>query len=114
MPDNLYLFSTIAASTAVTFGLRALPLAFIAKLRSHGFINYLALRMPLGIMVVLVAATLPAGIMDPAVAWPVAAALAATMGLHLLRRRTGAQRARRYRRVCRDPFLAAIAAPANP
>ena len=85
MPDNLYLFSAIAVSTAVTFGLRALPFAFIAKLRSNGFINYLALRMPLGIMVVLVAATLPAGIMDLAVAWPVAAALAATVGLHLLK-----------------------------
>ena len=85
MPDNLYLFSAIAVSTAVTFGLRALPFAFIAKLRSNGFINYLALRMPLGIMVVLVAATLPAGIMDPAVAWPVAAALAAPVGLHQLK-----------------------------
>lgn len=42
MPDNLYLFSAIAASTAVTFGLRAMPFAFIAKLRSNGVINYLA------------------------------------------------------------------------
>ncbi|MBM7768097.1 hypothetical protein [Glutamicibacter nicotianae] len=42
MPENLYLFSASAASTAVTFGLRALPFAFIAKLRSNGVINYLA------------------------------------------------------------------------
>lgn len=85
MPDSLYLFSAIALSTAVTFGLRALPFAFIAKLRSNAFINYLALRMPLGIIVVLVASTVPAGIADPAVAWPVATALASTVVLHLLK-----------------------------
>lgn len=83
MPDNLYLLCAIALSMGVTFALRALPFAFIAKLRSSNFISYLALRMPLGIMVVLVAATLPAGIADPGTLWPVAAALAATVGLHL-------------------------------
>ncbi|KSU67542.1 branched-chain amino acid transporter permease [Arthrobacter sp. NIO-1057] len=85
MPDNLYLFSVIALSAALTFALRALPFTFITKLRSNDFINYLAGRMPLGIMVVLLASTLPAGIMDLAVAWPVAAALATTVGLHLFK-----------------------------
>lgn len=85
MPDNPYLFSAIVLSAALTLALRAVPFVFINKLRSNNFINYLAGRMPLGIMVVLLASTIPAGVTDLRVAWPVAAALATTIGLHLFK-----------------------------
>jgi len=85
MANNLYLFSAIALSALVTFGLRALPFAFIRALRSSDLINYLAQRMPLGIMIVLAASTIPQDVLNPNVAWPVAVALTTTVVLHLFK-----------------------------
>lgn len=87
MPDTPYLLAAVAASTAVTWGLRALPFAVLAPLRASAAVGYLSARMPLGVMVILIAYTLrDLPLADPARALPDVLALAATVGLHLWRR----------------------------
>jgi branched-subunit amino acid transport protein AzlD len=87
MPDPAYLITAVAVAATVTYGLRALPFAVLAPLRSSAVVRYLSERMPAGIMVILLVYTLrglsPAA---PAAALGVAAALAVTVGLHLWRR----------------------------
>lgn len=87
MPDLTYVISAVTVAAAVTCGLRMLPFAVLAPLRSSAVVRYLSDRMPAGIMVILLAYTLrgvtPAA---PAAALGVAAALAVTVGLHLWRR----------------------------
>ena len=87
MPPTPYLLAAVAVSAAVTWALRALPFTVLAPLRASAAVGYLSARMPLGVMVILLAYTLrnlsPA---DPGQALPDALALAATVGLHLWRR----------------------------
>jgi branched-subunit amino acid transport protein AzlD len=87
MPDPAYLITAVAVAAAVTYGLRALPFAVLAPLRSSTVVRYLSERMPAGIMVILLVYTLR-GLSPtaPAAALGVAAALAVTVGLHLWRR----------------------------
>jgi len=87
MPDTPYLLAAVAASAAVTWGLRALPFAVLAPLRTSAVVGYLGARMPLGVMVILIAYTvrdLPLG--HPAGALPEVLALAVTIALHRWRR----------------------------
>ena len=87
MPDTPYLVAAVAVSAAVTWGLRALPFTTLAPLRTSAAVSYLADRMPLGVMVILVAYTLRnLPLVHPAQAAPDILALAATAGLHLWRR----------------------------
>jgi branched-subunit amino acid transport protein AzlD len=84
MPSPLYLAAAVAVSAAITWGLRALPFAVLTPLRRSAVLQYLALQMPTGIMLILALYTLrdirPTA--WPAVV-PTALALAAAIGLHL-------------------------------
>ena len=87
MPHTPYLLAAVAVSAAVTWGLRALPFTALARLRASAAVGYLSARMPIGVMVILLAYTLrrvPLG--EPVQALPDILALTATVGLHLWRR----------------------------
>jgi branched-subunit amino acid transport protein AzlD len=87
MPDTPYLLTAVAVSAAVTWGLRALPFTVLAPLRASAAVGYLSARMPLGVMVILLAYSLrDLPLADPARALPGILALAATVALHLWRR----------------------------
>lgn len=86
-PDNGYILAAVAMSAAITWGLRALPFAALARLRASRTVGYLSTRMPAGVMVILLAYclrstpfALPAQVIAPM------GALAATVILHLWRR----------------------------
>ena len=86
MPHTPYLIAAVAVSAAVTWGLRALPCTALAPLRASAA-GYLSARMPLGVMVILLAYTLrKLPLADPVRALPDILALAITLGLHLWRR----------------------------
>ena len=53
MPDTRYLIAAVALAAVITFALRALPFAVIEPLRSSRLVE-LAVRMPAGLMVILV------------------------------------------------------------
>jgi len=87
MPDTPHLFAAVAVATAVTWVLRALPFTALARLRNSAAVSYLSARMPLGVMVILLAYTLRGlPLADPLQALPDIVALIATVGLHLWRR----------------------------
>ena len=86
MPHTPYLIAAVAVSAAVTWGLRALPFTALAPLRASAAVGYLGARMPLGIMVILLAYTLcNLSLGDPGRALPDILAAAATVSLHLWR-----------------------------
>lgn len=87
MPETSYLVAAVATAVAVTWGLRALPFAVLAPLRSSPVVAYLNARMPVGIMVILAVYTLrDFSPHVPLEAWPTVLALAFTVGVHLWRR----------------------------
>ncbi|MEU6233609.1 AzlD domain-containing protein [Kitasatospora sp. NPDC047058] len=87
MPDTPYLLAAIGVSTAVTWGLRALPFAALAPLRASAVLHHLGARMPVGVMVILTVYSLrDLPLTSPQHAAPALLALAATLGLHLWRR----------------------------
>jgi branched-subunit amino acid transport protein AzlD len=87
MPDTPYLLAAVAVAAGVTWALRALPFTVLTPLRASGTVRYLSARMPLGVMVILLAYTLRnLPLAHPARAVPGLLALAATVGLHLWRR----------------------------
>jgi branched-subunit amino acid transport protein AzlD len=87
MPDTPYLLAAVGAAAGVTWALRALPFTVLAPLRASATVRYLSARMPLGVMVILLAYTLRnLPLAHPARAVPGLLALAATVGLHLWRR----------------------------
>lgn len=87
MPDTRYLITATAVSAAVTWSLRALPFAALARLRASRAVGYLSARMPAGVLVILVVYCLrDLPLADPARLPAPAAALAVTVGLHLWRR----------------------------
>ena len=87
MPDTPYLLTAVGAAAAVTWTLRALPFTALAPLRASAAVGYLSARMPLGVMVILLAYTLRnLTLADPVQVLPDILALAATVGLHLWRR----------------------------
>jgi branched-subunit amino acid transport protein AzlD len=87
MPDPSYLLAALAVSAAVTWSLRALPFRVLAPLRASAAVGYLSARMPLGLMVILLAYCLrDLPLADPARAVPGITALAVTVALHLWRR----------------------------
>jgi len=87
MPHTPYLLAAVAVSAAVTWGVRALPFTALARLRASATVGYLGARMPLGVMVILLAYSLRRlPLADPAQALPDIVAVAVTVGLHLWRR----------------------------
>lgn len=86
MPETPYLIAAVAVSTAVTWALRALPFVALAPLRASSTVRYLSTRMPVGVMVLLLAYCLrDVPVTDIGGLAPLAA-LAITVGLHLWRR----------------------------
>ncbi|BEL06650.1 AzlD domain-containing protein [Actinoplanes sichuanensis] len=55
MPDTGYLIGAVVVSAAVTWGLRALPFALLARLRTSAVVTHLATVMPAGVMIILAA-----------------------------------------------------------
>jgi len=87
MPDPSYLLAAVTVAAAVTWSLRALPFRVLAPLRASAAVGYLSARMPLGVMVVLLAYSLrDLPLADPARALPGVVALAVTVALHRWRR----------------------------
>jgi branched-subunit amino acid transport protein AzlD len=86
-PDNGYVLAAVAVSTAITWGLRALPFAALAPLRASRTVSYLSSRMPAGVMVILVVYCLRGTPLNhPAQALAPICALGTTVALHLWRR----------------------------
>ncbi|MEV0383001.1 AzlD domain-containing protein [Nonomuraea sp. NPDC050643] len=84
MPTPLYLAAAVAVSTAITWGLRALPFAVLTPLRRSAVLQYLAVQMPTGIMLILAAYTLyEARPTTWTTVVPTLPALAVAIGLHL-------------------------------
>lgn len=86
MPETPYILAAILISAAVTWTLRAIPFAFVARMRRSAVLPYLNEYMPPGIMVILVFYTVrhtPVSITALTVA--VIAGLITTVGLHLWR-----------------------------
>ena len=54
MPEPSYLVAAVVLAAAITFALRALPFTIIEPLRSSHLAGVLALRMPAGLMLILV------------------------------------------------------------
>lgn len=86
-PDNAYIFAAVAISTAITWGLRALPFAALAPLRASRTVSYLSTRMPAGVMLILLVYCLrDTPLNHPGATIAPICALAATVALHLWRR----------------------------
>ncbi len=87
MPDTPYLIAAVLISAAITWTLRALPFAALARLRASPTVTYLATVMPAGVMIILAVyclRDLPLARPDRLLVTLVA--VAATVGLHLWRR----------------------------
>lgn len=54
MPDMTYLIAGVCTAAAITFALRALPFIVIEPLRDSPLAAELAVRMPAGLMLILV------------------------------------------------------------
>jgi len=86
VPEPAYLAAAVVVSAAVTWGLRALPFAFLAKLRSSSLLAFVGEGLPLGVMTILVCYTVrDTAVLDPRQSVPVLAGLAVVAGLHLWR-----------------------------
>jgi branched-subunit amino acid transport protein AzlD len=86
VPETPYLFAAVAASAAVTWGLRALPFVVVTRLRASRTVHYLSTRLPAGVMVILVAYCLrDLPLTEPARMLAPLLALTVTIGLHLWR-----------------------------
>lgn len=84
MDDPKYLLAVTLVAAAVTWALRALPFAILAPLRHSRPLPYLAERIPLGVLVILIVYTLPhVDTIDPSSVIPAVVGVAATAALHL-------------------------------
>ncbi|GGM37443.1 branched-chain amino acid transporter permease [Dactylosporangium sucinum] len=87
MPETPYLLAAVPVSAAVTWSLRALPFAALARLRASRTVHYLGTAMPAGVMVILAAYCLrDLDHTEPHRLLATALAVVATIGLHLWRR----------------------------
>lgn len=86
MPETSYAVAAIIVVAMVTWALRALPFAALARLRASKTVEYLSKRMPAGVMIILLVYCLRD--VSPVQLGSVAplAALAVTIALHLWRR----------------------------
>jgi branched-subunit amino acid transport protein AzlD len=86
MPDTAYLIAAVALAAVITFALRSLPFAVIEPLRAPRLAGELALRMPAGLMLILVVYLLrDAPTKAPAAAAVTVAAALLVGALHLWR-----------------------------
>ncbi|HEY4558726.1 MAG TPA: AzlD domain-containing protein [Enteractinococcus sp.] len=89
-PATGYIIAVLAIMFAITFTLRALPFAILAKLRDSKFVNIMALWMPAGILGLLAIVLFYSTASDAnTVLWKLLIAVAVTIVSHLaLGRRT--------------------------
>lgn len=86
MSENHFAIAAVLVAATVTWGLRALPFAALATVRTGDTVDYLSTRMPAGVMVILVVYSLSdLPLPQPQSLVPLTA-LAVTVGLHLWRR----------------------------
>ncbi|HEY4534968.1 MAG TPA: AzlD domain-containing protein [Enteractinococcus sp.] len=84
-PATWYILTVVAIMFAVTFSLRALPFAILAKLRDSAFVNIMALWMPAGILGLLAIVIFYSTATAPgAQLWKLLVAVAITIASHLL------------------------------
>src|SRR5699024_3036389 len=84
-PATWYIIAVLAIMFAITFTLRALPFAILARLRDSKFVHIMALWMPAGILGLLAIALFYATYTAPdAVLWKLLTAVAVTIASHLL------------------------------
>ncbi|MFI6374181.1 branched-chain amino acid transporter permease [Streptomyces sp. NPDC050546] len=81
--SDTYAVVAVLVTAAVTWSLRALPFAALAPLRASATVRYLSVRMPAGVMVILVVYCLRDLPLTESRAVAPLAALAVTVGLHL-------------------------------
>lgn len=88
MTFTWYLIAVVAVSTAITFALRAVPFAILAKLRGSRFVKAMGKWMPVGIMFVLAAVTTRDAVTTAAERWWITpVALAVTVAVHFATKR---------------------------
>lgn len=84
-PATWYIIAVVAIMFTVTFTLRALPFAILAKLRDSKFVNIMALWMPAGILGLLAIVIFHSTATDPDThVWKLLIAVAVTIVSHLL------------------------------
>lgn len=84
-PATGYIIAVVAIMFVITYLLRALPFAILAKLRDSTFVNIMALWMPAGILGLLAIVILYTTATDPTVqVWKLLVAVAVTIACHLL------------------------------
>lgn len=87
MPETTYILGVVAAATAVTWALRAVPFAVLAPLRHSSLLPYLAARMPVGVLAILTIYTLRhVDVVDASSVVPAAVGIIVTTALHVWRR----------------------------
>ncbi|HIW45327.1 MAG TPA: AzlD domain-containing protein [Candidatus Yaniella excrementigallinarum] len=84
-PATGYIIAVLAIMFGITFSLRALPFAILAKLRDSQFVNIMALWMPAGILALLAIALFYSTYSAPdTVLWKLLTAVGVTIASHLL------------------------------
>ncbi len=84
-PATWYIIAVVAIMFVVTFTLRALPFAILAKLRDSKFVNIMALWMPAGILGLLAIVIFYSTAADPDTnVWKLLIAVAVTIASHLV------------------------------
>ena len=83
MADSHYLLAVTLVAAVVTWALRGLPFAILAPLRSSKLLPYLAERIPVGVMVILIVYTLRhVSVTDPESVVPAVLGVLVTLVLH--------------------------------
>lgn len=84
-PSTGYIIAVLAIMFGITFMLRALPFAILAKLRDSRFVNIMALWMPAGILGLLAIALFYSTYSTPETTlWKLLVAVAVTIASHLM------------------------------
>src|SRR5690625_1620709 len=81
-----YILTAVLISGVITWLLRAVPFAVLAKLRRSAFIEYMRTHMPLGVMMILALYAVSAIPLVSRYIFASIGALVLTIGLHLWRR----------------------------
>lgn len=85
VPATGYIIAILAIMFGITFTLRALPFAILAKLRNSQFVNIMALWMPAGILGLLAIALFYSTYSAPETTpWKLLIAVAVTISSHLM------------------------------
>lgn len=85
IPTTGYIIAVLAIMFGITFTLRALPFAILAKLRDSQFVNIMALWMPAGILALLALALFYSTYSAPETTlWKLLTAVGVTIATHLL------------------------------